>query len=93
MGGGEGGRGTRFRGAGSGRGMGRNGGGRGGGGGPQAEKIACLERENAVASGHNTPSGQLSIANMMRRRFRAMCNLGYGKGVEGEKKEGRKRGG
>ncbi len=68
----------------------------GGGGGEQAARVARLEkenadlkRENAVASGPNTPSGTLSLTNMLRRRFRAIVGLAY----RGGAKKARKRGG
>ena len=74
----------------------RAGGGGGGGGGGQATRVARLEkenadlkRENAVASGPNTPSGALSLTNMLRRRFRAIVGLAY----RGGAKKARKRGG
>ena len=51
---------------------------------------ASLKRENAVASSPDTPSGGLSLANMLRRRFRAVVGLAYRKD---RKKAGRKRGG
>ena len=71
-------------------------GGGGGGGGEQATRVARLEkenadlkRENAVASGPNTPSGALSLTNMLRRRFRAIVGLAH----RGGAKKARKRGG
>ena len=71
------------------------GGDRGGGGGGQATRVVRLEenadlkRENAVTSGPNTPSGALSLANMLRRRFPAIMGLAH----RGGAKKGRKRGG
>ena len=71
----------------------------GGGGGNDAlaaenaslkRENASLKRENAVASGPNTSSRHLSLANVLRRRFRAVISLAYRKD---SKKAGRKRGG
>ena len=68
----------------------------GGGGGGQATRVVRLEkenadlkRENAVASGPNAPSGSLSLANMLRRRFQAILGLAHRNGD----KKARKRGG
>ena len=73
----------------------QGGGGCGGDGGGMAAKCARLEkenaalkRENAVSSGPNTPGSRLSIANMMRRKFRAVRGLAYR-----HKESGRKLGG
>ena len=78
--------------AGRGRGKGQ---GSGGGDGMAAKcarlekENAALKRENAVSSGPNTPAGRLSIANIMRRKFRAIVGLAYRHGEV----SGRSRGG
>ena len=58
-------------------------------GGKQAARVARLEKdnanlrkENAVTSGPNTPSGSLSLANILRRRFRAIAGRVYRDGAK-----------
>ena len=51
---------------------------------------ARLKRENAVADNPNTPSRELSVGNMLRRKFRAVAALAYRKDAD---KAGRRRGG
>ena len=49
---------------------------------------ASLKRENAMCSGPNTPSGILSIANIARRKFRAILGLAYRHGSRPIRKRG-----